>query len=170
MLEAEPDLIQDLREDLLVSTMRDSSIPSLLAAFLFSKGYHAVATYRISHVIYKYVVEGGKGGRRRCMDGSSTKWPFILTHTRAPIPNSQGRESLSRYLQSLNSELFGADIHPACTIGRVRVFVVDGLMDGSAARAILPHITTTTVLNPPTGLLPLERDLRGDRGDGAARR
>ena len=56
MLEAEPDLIQDLREDLLVSTMRDSSIPSLLAAFLFSKGYHAVATYRISHVIYKCVL------------------------------------------------------------------------------------------------------------------
>jgi serine acetyltransferase len=55
VLEAEPDLIQDLREDLLVSTMRDSSIPSLLAAFLFSKGYHAVATYRISHVIYECV-------------------------------------------------------------------------------------------------------------------
>lgn len=62
VLEAEPDLIQDLREDLLVSTMRDSSIPSLLAAFLFSKGYHAVATYRISHVIYKLgAEEWGRG-------------------------------------------------------------------------------------------------------------
>lgn len=69
--------------------MRDSSIPSLLAAFLFSKGYHAVATYRIAHAIY-----------------------------------GQGRESLARYLQSLNSELFGADIHPACSVGRVRTFVV----------------------------------------------
>lgn len=55
VLEAKPDLIQDLREDLLVSTMRDSSLPSLLAAFLFSKGYHAVATYRVSHEIYECV-------------------------------------------------------------------------------------------------------------------
>jgi serine O-acetyltransferase len=51
--EAAPDLVQDLREDLLVATMRDSSIPSLLAAFLFSKGYHAVATYRVAHIIYQ---------------------------------------------------------------------------------------------------------------------
>ncbi len=58
VLEAQPDLIQDLREDLLVSTMRDSSVPSLLAAFLFSKGYHAVATYRISHVIFECVCLG----------------------------------------------------------------------------------------------------------------
>ncbi|GAB5033353.1 serine acetyltransferase [Nannochloropsis oceanica] len=83
VFQEEPDIIQDFREDLLVATMRDSSIPSLLAAFLFSKGYHAVATYRIAHSVY-----------------------------------CQGRESLARYLQSLNSELFGADIHPACSVGR----------------------------------------------------
>lgn len=63
--------------------------------------------------------------------------------------HSQGRESLSRYLQSLNSELFGADIHPACTIGRVRLFVcarwggwVDRLM---IARPVTHNITT---INP----------------------
>lgn len=121
VLEAKPDLIQDLREDLLVSTMRDSSIPSLLAAFLFSKGYHAVATYRISHEIYECVCGVASWGRGRskrvrvvCFMGLTIR-SLTLTHT-----HRQGRESLARYLQSLNSELFGADIHPACTIGRVR--------------------------------------------------
>lgn len=99
VFQEEPDIIQDFREDLLVATMRDSSIPSLLAAFLFSKGYHAVATYRIAHSIYY-----------------------------------QGRESLARYLQSLNSELFGADIHPACSVGRVRFSVVRSCGGGLGRR------------------------------------
>jgi serine acetyltransferase len=41
-----------LEQDLLACAMRDPSIPGVLAAFLFSKGFHAVATYRIAHSLY----------------------------------------------------------------------------------------------------------------------
>jgi serine acetyltransferase len=39
-------------QDLLAAVMRDAGMPSLLSGFLFSKGYHAVSTYRIAHVLY----------------------------------------------------------------------------------------------------------------------
>jgi serine acetyltransferase len=47
----------------------------------------------------------------------------------------QGRQSLARYLQSVNSEYFSADIHPACSVGR-SLFLASGtcVVIGETAR------------------------------------
>ena len=77
-----PLLRMHFRQDVLAPVLHDSSIPNLISSFLYDKGFHAVATYRLSHYL-----------------------------------QVSGRQSLSRYLQSLNSEYFAADIHPSCKIG-----------------------------------------------------
>ena len=77
-----PSLRMHFRQDVLAPVLHDSSIPNLISSFLYDKGFHAVATYRLSHYL-----------------------------------QISGRQTLARYLQSLNSEYFAADIHPSCKIG-----------------------------------------------------
>eukprot|EP01034_Spumella_vulgaris_P021925 gene21925-28004_t len=42
----------------------------------------------------------------------------LVTHRVASAVWYSGREDLARYLQSVASRVFGADIHPACRIGK----------------------------------------------------
>jgi len=83
MFSDQPALRGVVGSDILAAAMRDPSVPNLLTAFLFSKGLHAVFTYRISHYLW-----------------------------------NQGRKDLALYIQSRNSQVFHADIHPAAQIGR----------------------------------------------------
>jgi serine O-acetyltransferase len=69
--------------DLIATALRDSSYPNLVDVLLFSKGFHALAAYRVANSLWY-----------------------------------SNREELARYFQSLISRTFGADIHPACKIGK----------------------------------------------------
>jgi hypothetical protein len=67
---------QHFRADLLASALHDLSLPSLLSAFLFSKGYHAVCTYRIAHAVYRQVTSSSSS--------SSSSFSLIVMHLLDP--------------------------------------------------------------------------------------
>ena len=77
-----PKLLHSAAEDIEAVHSRDPACESPVEPLLFSKGFAAISTYRVSHQLWK-----------------------------------NGRRSLALYFQSLASEVFGVDIHPAARIG-----------------------------------------------------
>jgi serine O-acetyltransferase len=79
---ANPDIILQVRSDILAIKERDPACRDLLTPILYFKGFHALTCYRFAHHLWK-----------------------------------SGRVDLALYLQSLISEVFAVDIHPAARIG-----------------------------------------------------
>ena len=77
-----PELVESAAKDLVAIHERDPACDSPLQPLLFFKGFLAICTYRLSHVLWQ-----------------------------------QGRRDLALYFQSLASEVFAVDIHPAARIG-----------------------------------------------------
>jgi len=77
-----PELVDSAAKDLIAIHERDPACESALQPLLFFKGFLAICTYRLSHVLW--------------------------THH---------RRDLALYFQSLASEVFAVDIHPAARIG-----------------------------------------------------
>jgi serine O-acetyltransferase len=77
-----PSLVRSAAEDIEAVHSRDPACDSPIEPLLYSKGFAAISTYRVSHQLWK-----------------------------------NGRRSLAYYFQSLASEVFGVDIHPAARIG-----------------------------------------------------
>ncbi len=71
-----------LAADLMAVVDRDAACHNALEPLLFFKGFHALATYRVAHLLWK-----------------------------------EGRHLLALLFQSMGSEVFGVDIHPAAQIG-----------------------------------------------------
>ncbi len=82
VFEEYPTTMHSAIRDLLAIHERDPACSSLLEPLLFSKGFLALTTYRVSHQLWH-----------------------------------QGRRWLALYLQSVVSEAFAVDIHPAARIG-----------------------------------------------------
>ena len=82
VLHANPALVASAARDLLAICERDAACDSPLIPLLYFKGFCAITTYRISHVLWQ-----------------------------------TGRKHLALYFQSLGSEVFSVDIHPAARIG-----------------------------------------------------
>jgi serine O-acetyltransferase len=77
-----PDLVFSAAKDLIAIKERDAACDSPLQPLLFFKGFLAISTYRISHLLWQ-----------------------------------RNRRELALYFQSLASEVFAVDIHPAARIG-----------------------------------------------------
>jgi serine O-acetyltransferase len=77
-----PELVGSMASDLIAINERDPACHSLMQPLLHYKGFMAIATYRLSHQLWK-----------------------------------NDRRDLAFYFQSLSSEIFGVDIHPAARIG-----------------------------------------------------
>lgn len=77
-----PELISSMASDLIAINERDPACHSLMQPLLYYKGFLAIATYRLSHQMWK-----------------------------------NDRHELAYYFQSLASEIFGVDIHPAARLG-----------------------------------------------------
>lgn len=77
-----PALVCSAAKDLIAIHERDAACDSPLQPLLFFKGFLAISTYRISHLLWQHE-----------------------------------RRSLALYFQSLASEVFSVDIHPAARIG-----------------------------------------------------
>lgn len=77
-----PALVTSAARDLLAICERDPACDSPLIPLLYFKGFCAITTYRVSHVLWQ-----------------------------------AGRKHLAFYFQSLSSEIFAVDIHPAARIG-----------------------------------------------------
>jgi len=77
-----PELVGSMASDLIAINERDPACHSLMQPLLYYKGFMAIATYRLSHHLWR---------NDRC--------------------------DLAFYFQSLSSEIFGVDIHPAARIG-----------------------------------------------------
>ncbi len=82
ILKANPPVVECMAADLLAVVERDAACRNMLEPLLFFKGFHALATYRVAHLLWK-----------------------------------EGRHLLALLFQSIGSEVFGADIHPAAQIG-----------------------------------------------------
>jgi serine O-acetyltransferase len=82
VLQASPEIVASAARDLLAICERDAACDSPLIPLLYFKGFCAITTYRISHVLWL-----------------------------------AGRKHLALYFQSLSSEVFSVDIHPAARIG-----------------------------------------------------
>jgi serine O-acetyltransferase len=82
VFERHPGAVHSAFRDLRAMFERDPACFSLLEPLLFFKGFLALATYRVSHQLWK-----------------------------------DGRRWLALYLQSVSSEAFAVDIHPAARIG-----------------------------------------------------
>lgn len=82
ILEEHSELVQSMAHDLLAINERDPACTALIQPLMFYKGFNAIATYRVSHRLWK-----------------------------------NGRADLALYFQSIASEVFGVDIHPAAQIG-----------------------------------------------------
>lgn len=80
--QSNPEIIQQVRQDIFAIKERDPACKNHLVAVLYFKGFHALTCHRISHHLWK-----------------------------------QGREELALYFQSLISEVFAVDIHPAARFG-----------------------------------------------------
>lgn len=78
----DPLTMECIAADLAAVMERDAACNCLLEPLLFFKGFHALATYRVSHVLWQ-----------------------------------SGRQMLALLFQSIGSEVFGIDIHPAARIG-----------------------------------------------------
>ena len=77
-----PELVFSAAKDLLAIKERDAACDSPLQPLLFFKGFLAISTYRVSHLLWQ-----------------------------------RDRRHLALYFQSLASEVFAVDIHPAARIG-----------------------------------------------------
>lgn len=75
-------VVDSLAADLMAVVDRDAACHNALEPLLFFKGFHALATYRVSHLLWE-----------------------------------EGRHLLALLFQSMGSEVFGVDIHPAARIG-----------------------------------------------------
>jgi serine O-acetyltransferase len=82
VLHSNPAIVSSAARDLLAICERDAACDSPLIPLLYFKGFCAITTYRISHVLW-----------------------------------NAGRKHLALYFQSLSSEVFSVDIHPAARIG-----------------------------------------------------
>lgn len=78
----DPLTMECIAADLTAVMERDAACNCLLEPLLFFKGFHALATYRVSHVLWQ-----------------------------------SGRQMLALLFQSIGSEVFSIDIHPAARIG-----------------------------------------------------
>ncbi len=77
-----PNLVASMTSDLIAINERDPACHSLMHPLLHYKGFMAIATYRLSHQLWK-----------------------------------NDRRDLAFYFQSLSSEIFAVDIHPAARLG-----------------------------------------------------
>ncbi len=82
LLKLNPMVVDCMAADLLAVVERDAACHNVLEPLLFFKGFHALATYRVAHVLWQ-----------------------------------EGRHLLALLFQSVSSEVFGVDIHPAARIG-----------------------------------------------------
>ncbi len=82
LFEQNPALVYSAAKDIIAIEERDAACDSPLQPLLFFKGFLAISTYRISHLLWQHE-----------------------------------RRSLALYFQSLASEVFSVDIHPAARIG-----------------------------------------------------
>lgn len=78
----DPLTMECIAADLMAIAERDAACNCLLEPLLFFKGFHALATYRVAHVLWQ-----------------------------------SGRQMLALLFQSIGSEVFGIDIHPAARLG-----------------------------------------------------
>lgn len=82
LLKQNPVVVECMAADLQAVVERDAACHNALEPLLFFKGFHALATYRVAHLLWQ-----------------------------------QGRYMLALLFQSISSEVFGVDIHPAARIG-----------------------------------------------------
>lgn len=82
ILKANPQTVECMAADLRAVVERDAACHNALEPLLFFKGFHAMATYRVAHLLWQ-----------------------------------EGRHLLALLFQSISSEVFGVDIHPAAQIG-----------------------------------------------------
>lgn len=82
LLKGNPMVVDCMAADLQAVVERDAACHNVLEPLLFFKGVHALATYRVAHILWK-----------------------------------EGRHLLALLFQSVSSEVFGVDIHPAAQIG-----------------------------------------------------
>ena len=82
ILSDHPEIVSSMAWDTIAINERDPACTSVIQPLLYYKGYMAIATYRISHQLWK-----------------------------------NGRKDLALYFQSLASEVFSVDVHPAAKIG-----------------------------------------------------
>jgi serine O-acetyltransferase len=82
ILKANPQTVECMAADLRAVVERDAACHNALEPLLFFKGFHALATYRVAHLLWQ-----------------------------------EGRHLLALLFQSISSEVFGVDIHPAAQIG-----------------------------------------------------
>ena len=82
LLKAHPLAVECMAADLRAVVERDAACHNALEPLLFFKGFHALATYRVAHLLWQ-----------------------------------EGRYLLALLFQSMSSEVFGVDIHPAAQIG-----------------------------------------------------
>lgn len=82
VLRDHPVAVACMAADLQAIVDRDAACHNTLEPLLFFKGFHALATYRVAHILWE-----------------------------------EGRHLLALLFQSMASEVFGIDIHPAARIG-----------------------------------------------------
>lgn len=82
LLKSDPMAVEMMAADLQAVVDRDAACHNALEPLMFFKGFHALATYRLAHILWK-----------------------------------QERYMLALLFQSVGSEVFGIDIHPAARIG-----------------------------------------------------
>jgi len=82
ILRNNPTAVDCLAADIMAVVDRDAACHNALEPLLFFKGFHALATYRVAHLLWQ-----------------------------------EGRHLLALLFQSIGSEVFGVDIHPAARIG-----------------------------------------------------
>lgn len=82
LLKAHPQAVECMAADLRAVVERDAACHNVLEPLLFFKGFHALATYRVAHLLWQ-----------------------------------EGRHLMALLFQSIGSEVFGVDIHPAAQIG-----------------------------------------------------
>ncbi len=82
LLKSDPLAVEMMAADLKAVVERDAACHNALEPLMFFKGFHALATYRLAHILWK-----------------------------------QERHMLALLFQSVGSEVFGIDIHPAARIG-----------------------------------------------------
>lgn len=82
LLKSNPVAVDCMAADLRAVVERDAACHNVLEPLLFFKGFHALATYRVAHILWQ-----------------------------------EGRHLLALLFQSVSSEVFGVDIHPAAQIG-----------------------------------------------------
>ena len=82
LLKNNPTVVDMMAADLRAVVERDAACHNALEPLMFFKGFHALATYRLAHILWQ-----------------------------------QERHMLALLFQSVGSEVFGIDIHPAARIG-----------------------------------------------------